>query len=156
MSETVQNDDQVTNPFPKRRGILLINRRFQITFLVLLTLGALGILGISFGAKYYFVNQMVTLGKEVPLPPDHVYFQFIHQQQVALNAILLLTALVTLGFIFTYGLLFSNWIAGPIYRVCKELNSAKTWKDLDEINLRKKDYFQELADAINSLNSRSK
>ncbi len=63
---------------------------------------------------------------------------------------LLLILIVFLGFHFT------NRIAGPIYRVEKQLKEILAGKDIHSIKIRKNDYFQDFVDVQNQILERLK
>ncbi len=50
-----------------------------------------------------------------------------------------------------FGLYLSNRIAGPIFRIMREMIKVENIGDMKEISLRKDDFFQEVANAYNKL-----
>ena len=57
----------------------------------------------------------------------------------------------TMVLLVLVGLLLSNRIAGPLYRIARHLSDLAEGKAPAEIKLREGDYFKELADAANAL-----
>lgn len=133
---------------PRRRQYL-INPSFQLSFLGYM-LGLTGAsIAIFYAANRYFFWRFQSLGETLQLPAGHPYFQFLAKQASTMNVIFLITALVVLAVLLTWGLMLSHRIAGPIYRICKDLKAAKETGDLKPIQMREKDYFQELGTALN-------
>lgn len=58
---------------------------------------------------------------------------------------------LTLVFLALVGILLSNRIAGPLYRVTRHLNDLAEGNASGEIRLRDNDYFTELAEAANKV-----
>jgi hypothetical protein len=131
------------------RKVLLINPKFQLTFMGFV-LGLISItLGIFYGSQLYFFWKFRQVGLSVNLSPDHVFFQFLNQQKVTMNLIFLFSSGLTAIILGVAGLTFSNRIAGPIYRLHQHLlKTAKTGK-YSEITFREKDFFPEIAHAYN-------
>jgi len=59
--------------------------------------------------------------------------------------------LVTLGGVFAYTLYFSQRIAGPIYRINATLKKMTKGEYPRDVTLRRKDFFMETADLLQSL-----
>lgn len=62
---------------------------------------------------------------------------------------LLITSFVILVVMVVGGLVLSNRIVGPVYRLRKHLLDIAGGKDIKDLRFRKKDYFPEVADACN-------
>ena len=93
------------------------------------------------------------MGTQAGFASDHVYFQFIHMQEDIFQKVLSALALIVGLILVLGGLIISHKIAGPIYRMQKELNSmaAKDEVNLKPIHFRKGDFFPELSAAFNSM-----
>ena len=132
------------------RKVLIINPRFQYRMMIhALTLGAF-IVGVLYGANYYLFYNLAQTGIQLGLPATHPYFQFLEQQNLLMNWIFLITAGVVLSVILLWGAVISHRIAGPVYRICKHLQTMAETKKVSEVSFRKNDYFPELADSLNS------
>lgn len=131
------------------RRQFIINPRFQYRMIGnSMILGAI-IVGVLYLANVYLFYRLQETGKNIGLPPEHVYFMFINQQKILMNWIFFVTASVVGVVVFVWSLVNSNRIAGPIYRLCKHLRELTEKNTVDDVNFRKDDYFPELADSIN-------
>lgn len=133
---------------PSRR-VMLINPRFQLSFMAMMIGLAFAAIGIFFLANNHFFQKFNQQGKALGLPGDHVYFQFIAEQQGEMNVIFGITAGVTFVLMGVIGLIMSHRVAGPMYRLKKHLTSVADGETLADVNFRKNDYFPEVADAYN-------
>ena len=131
------------------RKQFIINPRFQYRMIgnVMVLVGI--IVGVLYLADLFLFYRLNETGKNIGLPPEHVYFLFINQQKVLMNWIFLATASAVTMLAFAWGLLHSNRIAGPIYRLCKHLREITERNVVEDVNFRKNDYFPELADSVN-------
>jgi len=134
---------------PHRRRVLLINPKFQISFLAYTCGIAFAILGIFFTANRYFFWKFAQRGKQIGLPPEHVFFRFLTEQQTMMDVIFFVTATITFTALIVYGLYLSNRVAGPIYRLKKYLVDYASGRVTSKLTFRKKDYFLELAAHVN-------
>ena len=137
----------------RKKSSLLINPRFQWTLIGYTAFVATLILISIYGLISFGFHEFGQIGTLAGLPPDHIYFQFIEMQKATFNRVILSIAVVV-GFILLVGGLFiSHRIAGPIYRMQKELQSMSEENpvELRPIHFRKGDFFPELAATFNSL-----
>lgn len=132
-----------------RRKKLLINPGFQLSFLKNLMILNIAVCGIFYAAHSYFFWHGRELGRSIPLPSKHVYFLFLNEQQRTMNLISLVTMCLISGIILSFGLIFSHRIAGPVYRLKKFLREKASGKEKGVLAFRQKDYFPEVADAVN-------
>lgn len=70
--------------------------------------------------------------------------------QIILPPVILAEAMALL-FTSIAGLFYSHRLAGPVYRMKKTVEALHGGAHVDEIHLREKDEFQELAESINRL-----
>lgn len=138
------------NSNPGRRKILLINPRFQLSFIGFTLAVSMATTAIFYGAIYYFFWRFRSLGLAVGLPPDHVFFRFIDQQQVVLNWGFVVVTLVAISVLVLCGLYMSHRVAGPLYRLLGHMKRVAAGETTENVKFREKDYFQELADAYNA------
>ena len=136
----------------KKRSIL-INPKFQWTLIgyaaFIATLIFLSVYGLfSFG-----FHEFVQIGHQAGLPDDHVYFQFIKMQESTFLRVILAIAFFVGTILTVGGLVVSHKIAGPLYRLQKELLKMAEKPDatLHKINFREGDFFPEVPQAFNEL-----
>ena len=136
------------------RSNYFINPKFQkkivLYFLSFTIVSSL----IFFFSSYFFISELLSLGRELGLKNDHIYFKFINQHG---SNLYLINAVATF-FIFCvqigFGIFMSHKIAGPLYRLTNDLNSAESIDDIKQIKARQGDFFQEVFEALNNkLNS---
>ncbi len=138
------------NKHPQRKT-LWVNHRFQTKF-ILLTLGStLIIVLVGLLSNWVFVWKFIEFGNSRNLPPGDEYYRFIYKQEATLNLIFIASSSIIMIFSAIYGLVLSNKIAGPIYRIQKDLERLREGQSIDRIHVRKDDYFQELAVIINRI-----
>ncbi|MGK5085451.1 hypothetical protein WDW37_19355 [Bdellovibrionota bacterium FG-1] len=131
------------------RRKLLINPQFQLAFLAY-TLGISAlIIGFFYAADAYFFWKFHQLGEGLGLPSNHVFFQFLAEQQGTKNFYYGISAAVALTFLTIWGLVLSHRVAGPLYRLKKHLIRVAQGETISDVRFRKNDFFQEVADAYN-------
>ena len=143
--------DSSTND-PKRawkRRVLLINPKFQLTFLFYMLVIAATIIVVLYVANVYFFKRSYEAGQTVGLPPDHIYFTFIDNQRSTMKWIFLLASGITMINLTFWGLYLSHRVAGPIYRLRKHMVELAEGRTDRDVNFRTNDFFPELADAFN-------
>ena len=132
-----------------RRREFLINRPFQIrfSFFVVTWVFALStVYPVIVHQIFYFFQNSVAL------PPDALdVFEGARKGMIGL---ILLFHLVFTAMIFLISLFVSHKIAGPLHKLQTFMNSGANGKDPGELNFRKSDYFQELAEAFNRFKGR--
>lgn len=131
-----------------RRKDYLINPKFQLRFSGYFISFFLITIMIFIGTINFFFWKFKQIGIEVNLPPNHVFFTFINEQQVYLNLILSIVGLVVLVVMSIGGILLSHKIAGPLYRFCQDLKKLEK-NNLKEIKFRKGDFFLEVSEEFN-------
>ncbi len=133
-----------------RRRVLLINPRFQMSFILQMIILAFGIICVFYGANIYFFKSYLKQGQLAGLPADHVFFGFLGEQFQLMNWIFFITSLVAFSIIFVMGLYLSHKVAGPLYRLQKHLEElVEQEKPLSEVKFREGDYFRELEAVYN-------
>ncbi|MCX6112926.1 MAG: hypothetical protein NTY22_06585 [Proteobacteria bacterium] len=132
-----------------KRRIYLINKDFQIKFIVYTLLLSIVTIAIFYGMVYFFFEESITLGVNAGFPAGHVYYKFIEDSRADMNTYFIIASIVVFIVIFVSGLFFSHRIAGPIYRMNMYLRSIATENLATTINFRKMDFFQELAISYN-------
>ncbi|MBS1958392.1 MAG: hypothetical protein JST80_02880 [Bdellovibrionales bacterium] len=137
----------------RKKSSLLINPKFQWTLIGYASFIAGLILLAVYGLFSFGFHEFVSIGTQAGLPSDHVYFQFIRMQETTFLRVIAAIALLIAVILIVGGLIISHKIAGPIYRMQKELTTMATAEnpELRNINFRKGDFFPELADAFNAL-----
>lgn len=134
---------------------LLINKEFQLTFIilngVLLTLLTLGYAL----AIYLFFDNFFTLGLENGLSEDHIFFQFISKQRTDIFIFFTITYISSLILFLYISFKISHKVAGPLYRLNEHLKEVVETGSLKEIKFRKGDYFMEIQDNFNKMVERT-
>ena len=129
----------------------LINKNFQIQFMLSVLLISICSMSIIYLANDYFFHSYMQRGEALNLPPDHPFFLMIHEQKKFMTKMFIIVAVAISGTAGVWGLFYSHKIAGPLYR----LHQYFTQASLDSNPLTKKvyfrdgDFFQEVPDSIN-------
>ena len=137
----------------RKKKSLLINPAFQWTLIGYASAVATVILVSMHELNSFAFGYFNEIGLLAGLPKDHVYFEFIHMQEATVfRTFIAISCLVAIVLILG-GLFVSHRIAGPVYRMKKDLErmTADNQAQLKEIHFRKGDYFPELAEAFNAL-----
>lgn len=128
----------------------LINRELQLSYTWLLIL-CVGVVILVYGLSLWYVNKIhldifrqIVGGDALPKTYiDSIENQFFTSIFVAMAAVSLL--------LFVFGVYSSHKIAGPMYRIAKNMNMIGVENHLDTIQIRKKDQLRDLADAFNHM-----
>ena len=143
----------MTDSQNRKKRSLLINPRFQWTLIGYAAFVAVLILMAVYGLFSLGFHEFKEIGVKADFSPDHVYFQFLSLQEATFLRVLGGIAVLVAAILILGGLIISHKIAGPIYRMQKEMNSMESGKPpaLKKITFRKGDYFPELAQSFNQL-----
>lgn len=131
------------------RKVFLINPKFQLTFMAYMGGLAVATLVIFLGSIMYFFADWKDMGRALGLPADHVFFQFMAEQQAHMFKVFGFTSLGILLAVAGIGLWVSHRVAGPLYRLRKHMNAVAQGKKVGEVSFRKRDFFPELAEEYN-------
>lgn len=128
----------------------LINKKLQMSYSwVLIMVG--GLLILTFGSSLWYINKIhldlfhKIVGEDA-LPKSYISSiqnQFLIGIPIALVAISCL--------LLVLGIYISHRIAGPLYRITKNLNLIGIENQIDTIQIRKRDQLKEMADAFNHM-----
>ena len=128
-----------------------INPKFQSKITLYFLGFTIATSAIFFVSNFLFVEKLLTLGTDLGLSENHIYFKFINKQSKSLyifNGIA--TIVIFLGQI-TFGILLSHKIAGPLYRLTRETVKVSEGESIQEIKHRNGDFFPEVYSAVNKL-----
>lgn len=154
LTHSAESNHAGAPPFKRRN--YFINPKFQLRFLVFISIVTTTCMAVLHCSNLYFFWRFRKLGSDFGMAPDHVFFQFINEQQVFMDQIFFGTALVAFAAIIMAGVLFSHRIAGPLFRLKKHMHQISEGGPLEELTFRKKDYFQEIPGEFNAMLKRFK
>lgn len=128
----------------------LINRQLQLSYAWLLVL-CVGLVIIIFGLSLWYVNKVNlnlfhNIVGEDALPKSYINSV---QNQFLVGTIMAVAVVSCL--LLVLGVYASHRIAGPAYRITKNLNMIGVENEMDTIQLRRKDQLKEMADAFNHM-----
>jgi len=132
-----------------RRKVYLINKNFQVKFLLYSVFISFITITIFYLMIYSFYEYGRQLGLEMGFPQGHIWFTFIEERQTDMISFFLITSIIVFLFIVISGIWYSHKIAGPIYRINSQLRTISLDKIVDKLSFRKRDFFQELAVSYN-------
>ena len=122
------------------RRVLLVDRKFQLTFLLYAT--GLAIVGIVFNS---FLQGLRQAGLEcVPREGSG-------GPAMAPYLIGLFIALATFVIVAFVGLIISNRMAGPLYRLRHHMNNVASGGEIQDIKFRDNDFFNDIAREYNAV-----
>jgi sensor histidine kinase YesM len=140
----------MTTAKPHKRTRFLINPSFQLSFIKHSVFLALLTLAIFYSANLYHFWEFKNKGLNAGLSSDHVFFEFLNQQQRAMDYTFVAIAALAFVIIAAYGLFLSHRVAGPIYRLTQYLKNFKAETETKPLKFREDDYFADLAEAVNT------
>lgn len=130
------------------RRQFLINPRFQFTIIGFnVGLAALSILVFYLATHYLFEKFTATGSTDGTLDP--IIVQMIADERARMNLVFFFTSVVVLGIMGIGGLVLSNRVAGPVYRLQRHMENIMKGADIGAVKFRKKDFLPELADTFN-------
>jgi len=140
-------------PTHRKKRSILINPKFQWTLIGYAAFIATLIFISVYGLLSFGFHEFIQIGHQAGLPDDHVYFQFIKMQESTFLRVILAIAFFVGTILTVGGLIVSHKIAGPLYRLQKELlgMAAKPEPSLHKIIFREGDFFPEVPQAFNEL-----
>lgn len=133
-------------PGIRRRTRLFIARNFQIRYISLILLLMFIVVLLS-GYTVYVTTWIIFGEKLAAVYPQGLLIDIIKQ----VNAVLLLRLLFLMPLVFLIGLVLSNRIAGPMYRIKKYLARISSGQYDEDLVLREKDELKDIAEAVNVL-----
>lgn len=124
-----------------QRKLLLVNPKMQLKYILLIVI-CFFIVSVLLGWDYFFYLKDTIPQASPELKKELIgTFIFITAKVIALT--------VVLAF---FGLLLSNQIAGPVYRLSQDIIALAENADLTvRFNLRERDEVKEVADALNHM-----
>ncbi len=127
----------------------LIEPGFQIKFLNFITFGI--VLNLFFYVLsnlvvYYRLTHFASQVKGPAYEQANELIESVSNEQLV---ILLVSSLIVIFVSYGVGLVMTNRVAGPLFRINKHLDEYNSTKQFSKISLREKDFFKETADKIN-------
>ncbi len=138
--------------FNPLRRIYLNHPKFQLEFVSWFIGLALFALLALYLANQAILGRTTQAASELGLGSHASTLALIAEHRKALRVIFMLTAAIVVCILALGGLILSNRVAGPLQRLENHMRrTAESDQPIDEINFRKSDYFQEVAEAYNLL-----
>lgn len=135
----------------KKRRSYWVDPKVQWAIIQKTLLMNAALVALLYVADRFFFFRMESMGKDLGFTPDHVYFLFLKEQQrIKFWAFLWTSGIITIVGTFI-GIRFSHRLAGPIFRLKKELRRINDGEKIEEVNLRDADFFTEMADEFNTM-----
>lgn len=122
-----------------------LQKRILMTFL-LLGSAMVFIHTLSF---YLFLQRILEQMTSQEVSPE--LFAFVSQSWSYVSVASLIASVTILTLFLGYGLVFSNRIAGPIFRLNKAISQLLNDEKSVDLSFRKDDYFQSLSDNMKLL-----
>ena len=134
------------------RKVKFINTPVQNKTLILVFIAAVVPMAIVSVCLYYIIFNMLAWQLGIP---EIIAYNLVPVAR-KVNMIMLVSLPVALFIIWLAALELSHRIAGPVYRLEKELSDRLDGKKKGPIQLREKDELKTLADKINKLIEKSR
>ncbi|MBF0217069.1 MAG: hypothetical protein HQL30_08765 [Candidatus Omnitrophica bacterium] len=140
----------MSNRDQRQRTRLVIVRGFQVRFIILIVAFVLLTALVSGYTVYYYIWKLIGDKLNGVYPQAHLVDMVARVNSVLISRFLLLVPLVVL-----VGLIFSNRISGPIYKMKLFLSSISEHNDDGSlVELREEDEFHDVAEGINRIVNR--
>lgn len=130
----------------KRRTRLFIAKAFQIRYIGLILLFML-VTALLTGYTVYYTAWVMFGEKLAAVYPQGLLLEIVQK----VNTVLFLRLVFLTPLVILIGLVLSNRIAGPIYRIHKYLEALCSGDHRERLKLREKDELQDIAAAANDL-----
>lgn len=128
----------------KERVALLVEPRFQATVLLYVNALALILLGITGYAVFRLLSQLEGSLSMLSLAAGHPYLIAMEQQRRSLWAMFGACSALVFFLANVGALMIGHRIAGPIYRIRKQLQLLSAGNKESQIRFRKTDFFKHL------------
>lgn len=125
----------------------LVDRQTQIGIAVQLV--ALWFAGIVIVAGFPIFAMLIYGGMVAQLPLNMIFSQIV---EAIWFPMMMSVIVVPLG--IWYSIRFSNRLAGPVFRIKRELGRLESGEEAFQVTLRRGDFFTDLADSYNNLRVR--
>lgn len=137
-----------------KRNKYIIEKEFQYSFIKSTLLIVAASLIMFVFSQVIFFKKMMSYGETAGLEKGHVYFQFISDQQTQMALIGIVCFSLLSIFTLFWALKFSNRIAGPLFRLKKDLEKKAMGEEV-QFMFRDGDFFPELPTLIGKLFDKS-
>ncbi|MEK6579643.1 MAG: hypothetical protein AABZ55_10490, partial [Bdellovibrionota bacterium] len=107
--------DETIRPYQRKK--FLVEYRFQRSFLGFTVGIAVTSILIFFSAIRYFFWEFEKRGTQLGLSRDHIFYRFIADERLQMDLIVVISSILIVAVVFIYGLILSNHVAGPIFRL---------------------------------------
>ncbi len=132
----------------QRRNVLLVNRGFQIKYSFFVVSWILALSAVYPMITHTLFEYFIAFARS---STPNIDVETLRSVKSEFLRLLILLHVVFMGVIFLISLFMSHKIAGPIYKLRKFIETAKTGNYESTGTFRKSDHFQELADDFNDL-----
>lgn len=133
---------------------ILLAPHFQLKLLSYF-LGLFFISTASFySTTYLFFWKLKSKALSVGIPEEHVFFKFLSNQKEDMDSLFIGLVLFNFFLLLGVGFVVSHRIAGPLVKVKEKLLSLGP--ETDDLQLREKDFLQEIVPVVNDLKRRMK
>jgi nitrogen fixation/metabolism regulation signal transduction histidine kinase len=139
-----------------KRRKYIINPKFQYFMLGFALFQSLITSAVLFALNYHFFHKFKIMGQQANIPENHIYFQFLNEQQAYFGKAIFVVYGVIGIFLLTTVTVLSHRVAGPLYRLTKHMKDISEGKELNDVHFRTNDFFPELADTFNRMSSKLK
>lgn len=131
-----------------RRRILVINRPFQLRFCVYISAW---VAALCFIYPLIVANLFDYFARYMQMDPGHADVGVLFSTRKSVVTLLIVTEGVFLMLTFLLSVFMSHRIAGPLYKLRKNMDEFSKGNFDRKLAFRKKDYFPELAADFNQM-----
>ncbi len=134
-----------------RRRQYLINPKFQLTLIAFFSVLALAAIVVYYAENLFLLTRLSGNTETEEILNDPVIREIIAEERGKMQLIFSLTSGVVLFMMVFGGLILSNRVAGPLFRLQKHMKEIMSGETKRKVAFREKDFFPELAETYNEL-----
>ncbi len=136
------------------RKTYFVNPRLQMQLILGANILALISAALIATLMYYTQSHLESYATGLNLPPGHPYLEYVAQREESFSRLCLLIGVVQFALFNATAIFLSHRIAGPLYRLQRHLDEVGAGKSAGEVNFRKGDLYQQLAESCNKVMAR--
>ena len=127
----------------------IVSPVFQYWFIAFCAFSAVFASGLFYGGTTYFFAKYHQLALDVGMQPSDPFFKVLGNMKSMMGWVFIVTSLVTTLLTTIVGAIFSNKVAGPLSRLRIHMGQIARGETIEQVNFRKGDFFEEVAEAYN-------
>jgi methyl-accepting chemotaxis protein len=138
---------------PKLPRKIIVNKKFQLRMIALFVAHSIFLSLTFIIVSYVHFEGISNFGEQIALDHKHPLMIWAEEQSAIYTKSLFIAGSIITLISAVFSVALSHKIAGPIYRLTRAMKNAKLKSEKPTIAFRKDDFFHELAEAFNEMNT---